>query len=77
MNSFWKGINPIWNGMNMFQTGMETFRIGTGIWGHQNYHKIRIFSVSKNLKDFFQNSNFLDLVRYETKILLGIQEKIF
>ena len=58
MNVFRKGMNSFRNGMNMFRTGMKTFRIGTGIRGNQNYQKIRNFSGSKNLKEFFQNSNF-------------------
>ena len=53
MNVFRKGMNSFRNGMNMFRTG-----IGTGIRGNQNYQKIRNFSGSKNLKEFFQNSNF-------------------
>ena len=59
MNVFRKGMNSFRNGMNMFWTGMKTFRIGTGIRGNQNYQKIRNFSGSKNLKEFFQNSIFL------------------
>ena len=58
MNVFRKGMNSFRNGMNMFRTGIKTFRIGTGIRGNQNYQKIRKFSGSKNLKEFFQNSNF-------------------
>ena len=58
MNVFRKGMNSFRNGMNMFRTGMKTFRIGTGIQGNQNYQKIRKFLGSKNLKEFFQNSNF-------------------
>merc|ERR1711884_124118 len=59
MNVFRKGMNSFRNGMNMFRTGMKTFRMGTGIWGNQNYQKIRNFSGSKNLKEFFQNSKVL------------------
>ena len=59
MNVFRKGMNSFRNGMNMFRTGMKTFRIGTGIRGNQNYQKIRNFSGSKNLKEFFQNSKVL------------------
>ena len=69
MNVFRKGMNSFRNGMNMFRTGMKTFRIGTGIWGNQNYQKIRNFSGSKNLKEFFQNSNFLDLVWFGMSFL--------
>ena len=58
MNVFRIGMNSFQNGMNMFRTRMKTFRIGTGIRGNQNYQKIRNFSGSKNLKEFFQNSNF-------------------
>ena len=66
MNVFRKGMNSFRNGMNMFRTGMKTFRIGTGIWGNQNYQKIRNFSGSKNLKEFFQNSKVLKS-SYQTK----------
>ena len=69
MNVFRKGMNSFRNGMNMFRTGMKTFRIGTGIWGNKNYQKIRNFSGSKNLKEFFQNSNFLDLVWFGMSFL--------
>ena len=41
MNVFRNGMNSFQNGMNVFRTGMKTFRIGTGIWGNQNYQKIR------------------------------------
>ena len=58
MNVFRNGMNSFQNGMNVFRTGMKTFRIGTGIWGNQNYQKIRNISGSKNLKEYFQNSNF-------------------
>ena len=64
MNVFRKGMNSFRNGMNMFRTGMKTFQIG--IWGNQNYQKIRNFSGSKNLKEFFQNSKFLKS-SYQTK----------
>ena len=66
MNVFRKGMNSFRNGMNMFRTGMKTFRIGTGIRGNQNYQKIRNFSGSKNLKEFFQNSKVLKS-SYQTK----------
>merc|ERR1711884_349200 len=66
MNVFRKGMNSFRNGMNMFRTGMKTFRIGTGIWRNQNYQKIRNFSGSKNLKEFFQNSKVLKS-SYQTK----------
>ena len=66
MNVFRKGMNSFRNGMNIFRTGMKTFRIGTGIWGNQNYQKIRNFSGSKNLKEFFQNSKVLKS-SYQTK----------
>ena len=69
MNVFRKGINSFRNGMNMFRTGMKTFWIGTGIRGNQNCQKIRNFSGSKNLKEFFQNSNFLDLVWFGMSFL--------
>ena len=44
----------------------KIFRISTGIWGNQNYQKIRNFSGSKNLKEFFQNSKVLKS-SYQTK----------
>merc|ERR1711978_814836 len=59
MNVFRIGMNSFQNGMNKFRTGMKTFRIGTRIWGNKNYQKIRNFSGSKNLKEFFQNSKVL------------------
>ena len=66
MNVFRNGMNSFQNGMNTFRTGMKTFRIGTGIRGNQNYQKIRNFSGSKNLKEFFQNSKVLKS-SYQTK----------
>ena len=69
MNVFRKGMNSFRNGINMFRTGMKTFRIGTGIRGNQNYQKIRNFSGSKNLKEFFQNSKVLKS-SYQTKPIL-------
>ena len=66
MNVFRIGMNSFQNGMNMFRTGMKTFRICTGIWGNKNYQKIRNFSGSKNLKEFFQNSKVLKS-SYQTK----------
>ena len=69
MNVFQNGMNSYQNGMTMFRTGMKTFRISTEIWGNQNYQKIRNFSGSKNLKEFFQNSNFLDLVWFGMSFL--------
>ena len=66
MNVFRNGMNSFQNGMNMFRTGMKTFRIGTGIWGNQNYQKIRNFSGSKNLQEIFQNSKVLKS-SYQTK----------
>ena len=67
MNVFRKGMNSFWNGMNMLRTGMKTFLIGTGIRGNQNYQKIRNFSGSKNLKEFFSKFQLLrfGLVWYE------------
>ena len=59
MNAFRNGMNSFQNGMNVFRTGMKTFQKGTGIWGNPNYQKIRNFSGSKNLKEFFQNSKVL------------------
>ena len=63
------GMNVFRKGMNSFRNGMKTFRIGTGIRGNQNYQKIRNFSGSRNLKEFFQNSNFLDLVWFGMSFL--------
>ena len=66
MNVFRSGMNSFRNGVNMFQPQMKKFRISTGIWGNQNYQKIRNFSGSKNLKEFFQNSKVLKS-SYQTK----------
>ena len=50
--------NQSYTGMNVFRKGMNSFRNG-----------IRNFSGSKNLKEFFQNSNFLDLVWFGMSFL--------
>ena len=54
-------MNPFQNG-----TGMKTFRISTVIWGNQNYQKVKNILVSKNLKEFFNNSKVLKN-SYQTK----------
>ena len=63
MNIFRNGMNPFQKEINMFPTGIKTFRMDRyWILGKPKLPKIRNFSWSKNLKEFSQNSNFLDLV---------------